>query len=77
MESPQQSTNILDQGRMITSEELAAFLADTPVTTLDQWARRGGGPPFHKVGVRRLYDPADVREWLKNRRHDKRKASAA
>ena len=36
--------------------------------TLDTWASRGGGPPYLKIGRRRLYDPADVLAWLESRR---------
>jgi hypothetical protein len=39
-----------------------------PVGTLDQWASRGGGPPFHKVGKFRRYHPSDVRTWLAGQR---------
>jgi excisionase family DNA binding protein len=55
---------------MISSEDLAVYL-DVPVSTLDQWASRGGGPFFHKVGIHRRYEPADVREWLKKGRYAK------
>jgi phage terminase Nu1 subunit (DNA packaging protein) len=52
---------------MISSEELAEWL-DVPVGTLDQWASRGGGPVFHKIGLHRRYEPADVKKWLRERR---------
>lgn len=61
--------NVLELNRMISKAELAAFL-DVPEGTLDQWASRGGGPPFHGIGNHRKYLPADVREWLKTRRKE-------
>jgi hypothetical protein len=60
--------NLLERGGLINTDELATFL-DVPLTTLDTWASRGGGPPFHKVGVHRRYAPADVKAWLAEQRH--------
>ena len=65
--TPQKTGGLLDRDGLIKTEELAEFLGLEP-GTLDQWASRGGGPVYHKVGVRRLYDPADVRAWLAERR---------
>jgi predicted DNA-binding transcriptional regulator AlpA len=64
----QASGSILDRDRLIDSPELAEYLG-VELGTLDQWASRGGGPIFHKVGIRRKYAPADVRAWLAERRH--------
>jgi phage terminase Nu1 subunit (DNA packaging protein) len=55
--------NLLERGGLINSDELATFLG-VPLATLDTWASRGGGPPFHKVGVYRRYDGAEVKAWL-------------
>ena len=67
---------LLERDGLIDSDELATYL-DVPVATLDTWASRGGGPPFHKIGVHRRYAPADVKEWLRTRRHaDKREPAA-
>ena len=56
---------LLDQDRMITSEELAGFLGpDFTVEKLDQLASRGGGPPSCRPGKRRMYHTADVKAWL-------------
>jgi hypothetical protein len=63
----QQAPSLLDRDGLISSEELAAWL-DVPVGTLDQWASKGGGPLYHKVGVHHRYHPADVKEWLRDRR---------
>lgn len=55
--------DLLDCGRLIWPEELAPYVG-VPLGTLDQWASRGGGPSFHRVGMHRRYHPADVRSWL-------------
>jgi hypothetical protein len=58
---------LLERDGFIESNELAAYLR-VPLTTLDQWASRSDGPPFHKVGKYRRYAPADVRTWLAGQR---------
>lgn len=70
----QQSGPLLERDGFINSEELATFLGET-LGTLDAWASRGGGPPFHKVGRHRKYLPADVKEWLRGRRHSEEPAA--
>ena len=59
--------SLLDRDGLLDSGELATFLK-LPVSTLDAWASKGGGPLFHKVGIHRRYDPADVKAWLAERR---------
>jgi excisionase family DNA binding protein len=66
---PHSVTSVLDRDAMLNSDELAEYLR-VPVTTLDQWASRGGGPPYHRVGKYRRYAPADVRSWLAEQRRD-------
>jgi len=61
------AAGLLDRDGLLGSEELAEWLR-IPVGTLDQWASRGGGPPFHKVGKFRRYHPSDVRGWLAEQR---------
>lgn len=63
----QQPSSLLDRDGLISSEDLAKWLG-VPVGTLDQWASRGGGPIYHKVGVHRKYHPADVKLWLAEQR---------
>lgn len=48
------------------SAEVAEYL-DVPPGTLDQWASRGGGPRFSKVGKHRRYRWSDVEKWLDER----------
>lgn len=36
-------------------------------TTLEQWAKRGEGPPYVLLGKRRLYPIDGVREFLRGR----------
>lgn len=59
----QPEASLLDRDGLIDSNALADWL-DVPLHTLEQWASRGGGPPYHKVGKYRRYHPTDVREWL-------------
>lgn len=63
----QQPSGLLDRDGLINSEELATWL-DVPIGTLDQWASRGGGPMYHKVGIHRKYHPLDVKSWLAEQR---------
>lgn len=70
------ASDLLDQDRLITSEELAKWLG-VPLTTLDAWASRGGGPVFHRVSKYRRYVGADVKDWLRGQRRDDRHESAA
>lgn len=39
---------------------------DIPLRTLDQWAYRGIGPSFYKIGRHRRYRMDDVEQWLRN-----------
>jgi hypothetical protein len=66
-QNAQRNTSLLDRDGLISSEDLAKWL-DVPVGTLDQWASRGGGPMYHKVGIHRKYHPADVKSWLAEQR---------
>lgn len=74
--NPEQSGPLLERDGFIKSEELAPFLGET-LEALDQWASRGGGPPFHKVGGHRRYWPADVKDWLAENRHEDQQEPAA
>jgi len=65
--SKSQVPGLLDRDGLISSEELAEFLG-VPLSTLDQWASRGGGPIYLKVGIHRRYHPDDVRAYLAARR---------
>lgn len=73
---PDGSALLLERDGLIDSDELATYLGKS-VATLDQWASRGGGPAFHKVGVHRRYAPADVKAWLAERRHADKQEQAA
>ena len=48
---------------LIGSERLSEWI-DVPVSTLNQWAYRGVGPAYKRVGRHRRYAPQDVRNWL-------------
>ena len=49
--------------RRLTTKEAAAYLGVSP-RTLEKYRVTGGGPPFHKVFTRVVYDAADLDEWL-------------
>lgn len=54
-----------DPDVLLSRADLARIL---PVSrrTLDVWAQQDKGPPFMKVGPRRVaYRTGDVREWLR------------
>ena len=48
---------------LLDKEAVASILGVEP-RTLDNWASQRRGPVYVKVGGRRMYDPADVREWV-------------
>ncbi|MDG9673025.1 helix-turn-helix domain-containing protein [Micromonospora sp. DH14] len=52
-----------DTRPLATSPEVAKHLG-VPVRTLDQWAYKGLGPRFSKVGRHRRYRWNDVEKWL-------------
>jgi excisionase family DNA binding protein len=52
---------------LLTSADLSAELG-VPIKTLDQWAWKGGGPAFLKIGRHRRYRREDVDAWLDGRR---------
>jgi hypothetical protein len=57
-----------DHEALWTTKDVSRYLANTPTGTLDQWASRGEGPPYSRIGRRRLYVPSEVREWARSRR---------
>jgi excisionase family DNA binding protein len=48
---------------LATRKEVAQFLR-VSVQRMEQWAHRGKGPRFTKVGRLVRYDWADVEKWL-------------
>jgi excisionase family DNA binding protein len=53
-----------DRRPLAESKEVAAYLGGISVRTLDQWAWKGIGPRFVKVGRHRRYRWSDVEKWL-------------
>lgn len=49
--------------RLATTEEVARYLR-LNVRTLGNWAYKGKGPRFIKIGGTRRYDMQDVRSWV-------------
>ncbi len=52
-----------DADRLLTAEELAAFL-DVPIKTLYMWRYRGEGPVGFRVGRHIRYRWSDVEQWI-------------
>jgi predicted DNA-binding transcriptional regulator AlpA len=50
--------------RLWNVEDTSAFLG-VPIGTLYQWRYRRLGPPAYRVGRHLRYDPAEVRQWLR------------
>lgn len=55
-----------DSERLLTAEELAAFL-DVPIKTLYMWRYRGEGPVGFRVGRHVRYRWSDVERWIGTR----------
>jgi excisionase family DNA binding protein len=59
-----------------TSAEVAAYLKVSE-RTLDDWAYRGGGPEFSRVGQQRRYRWEDVDRYVAERSRSAKAASGA
>ena len=55
-----------DDNRLLTAEDLAAFL-DVPIKTLYMWRYRGEGPVGFRVGRHVRYRWSDVECWIGTR----------
>lgn len=55
-----------DTRALATTPEVAEFLG-IPPRTIDQWAYRGTGPAFSRVGRYRRYRWSDVEAWVAER----------
>ena len=55
------------QRRMLRVTEAATFLG-LSASFLNKLRCSGGGPAFRKIGRAVLYDPADLENWLADRR---------
>jgi hypothetical protein len=53
---------------LLTSQDLIAAHPWIKQSFLDYKAWAGGGPPFYKVGRRRLYDLSEFNEWVQTHR---------
>jgi hypothetical protein len=55
-------------GRLVTDSQLSGLL-NIPRRTIQGWRRRGGGPPWVRVGRRAIrYDVVNVHAWLQSSR---------
>ena len=68
------------------SIDLPAFLTEkefseryrTPARSLQRWRANGDGPPFVRIGPRRIaYRTADAEAWLQSRTYPHRAAELA
>lgn len=66
-----QMTRTIIEPTLLDSATVAgpAWLNLPSTRTLDQWAWRGVGPQFVRVGKYRRYRPADVIAWIEQQRH--------
>lgn len=55
-----------DGDRSISTREVARLVGMTP-GGLAEIRRRGGGPPYYRIGGRVRYRLADVRAWIASR----------
>lgn len=55
-----------DDDRLLTAEDLAAFL-EVPLKTLYAWRYRGEGPVGFRVGKHIRYRWTDVERWIGDR----------
>lgn len=53
--------------RLLSRREAAALLA-VPERTLADWAYRGEGPPYYRLGRHARYDEAELLRWLAGQR---------
>lgn len=56
-----------EQARRWYRRRGAAEYIDCSERTLENWATKGGGPPFSKVGKLVLYDKFELDAWLASR----------
>jgi predicted DNA-binding transcriptional regulator AlpA len=57
---------VAEREKLMSVEDLAAYLGRSPRTVLD-WNSRGLGPKYIRLGRRIAYRPADVEKWLRTR----------
>lgn len=61
-----EAEDLVPPRRLLSRAEVSVWLG-VPESTLRQWAYRGLGPRFHKVGKHARYEVEAVREWLAER----------
>ncbi|MCX5288748.1 helix-turn-helix domain-containing protein [Streptomyces sp. NBC_00183] len=68
---------ILRQGlpdRYLTADDIAVIFK-VPKETVYQWRRKHIGPPGFRIGKYIRYDPADVHDYVTNRKNADRNAA--
>ena len=53
--------------RRLSTKEAGPYVGVSP-RTLEKYRILGGGPPYHKVFARVIYDTDDLDRWIKARR---------
>jgi hypothetical protein len=67
--SVEEKESMRNEKRLIGPDGLVKYLGgEVPRGTLDRWRFLGGGPPYHRVGKRVVYDLNDVDIWLDDHR---------
>ncbi len=61
---------------LATTEQVAEYLQVSP-RTMDDWAYRGTGPAFARVGGQRRYRWQDIESWVNRRTADAPAGDAA
>jgi hypothetical protein len=56
-----------DRAPLLSVDRAATYLG-LSATYLNKMRTVGGGPAFHKIGVRVLYRPSDLDDWLSDKR---------
>ncbi len=67
-----EASSAIEREPLLSVDRAASYLG-LSATYLNKLRTMGGGPTFHKIGVRVLYRPSDLDAWLT----DKRRTSTA
>jgi predicted DNA-binding transcriptional regulator AlpA len=54
--------------RYLTPDDIAEMF-EVPLETVYQWRKKRTGPPGFRIGKHLRYDPADVRDYVDQRKH--------
>jgi predicted DNA-binding transcriptional regulator AlpA len=60
--------------RYLTPDDIAAMF-EVPLETVYQWRKKRTGPPGFRIGKHLRYDPADIRDYVNDRKNVDRDAA--